>query len=220
MAPIADALRLARNSIFNVKRDPMTSTVPRVIILFNESPSYDTTNSSALLLQDISPIEVFTIGIGSTYNKSELKSLASQSDYYMHVDDFESLFQITNDLAQRVCSAQAEIEFEAKVNVTCVKGEMRYFKASTKNLTKLFIASYKTEFKGYARLYFSFTYKNPNSVYYDYETLKQTKFSSFSSIESLGIFELEKNPEEYVYMSMQCIDAENEIQFILRNENL
>ena len=38
MAPIADALRLARKSILNVRREP-TTVVPRVIILFNESPS-------------------------------------------------------------------------------------------------------------------------------------------------------------------------------------
>ena len=36
MAPIADALHLARESIFNVRREYV---VPRVVILFNESPS-------------------------------------------------------------------------------------------------------------------------------------------------------------------------------------
>jgi hypothetical protein len=40
MAPTAKALRLAQSSIFNVKRD--STSVPRVAILFNESPSYDT----------------------------------------------------------------------------------------------------------------------------------------------------------------------------------
>jgi hypothetical protein len=226
MAPIADALRLAQNSIFNVKRDAMTSTVPRVVILFNENPSNDT-NTSSLLLQanslklDTNPIEIFTIGIGSKYNKSELNSIASQSDYYVHVDDFESLFQVTNDLAQLVCSVQAEIEFDVKVNVTCLKGEMRYFKASTKKLTKTFVAYYTNEYKGYARFYFSFKYKNPNSVYNDAKILNQMKFSSLPSIESSsGIFYMEKNPEEYVYVSMQCVDMENEIQLILKNEDL
>jgi hypothetical protein len=37
MAPIANALSYAQNLIFNVKRD--STTVPKVAILFNESPS-------------------------------------------------------------------------------------------------------------------------------------------------------------------------------------
>ena len=37
MAPIAYALSYAQSLIFNVKRD--STTVPRVVILFNESPS-------------------------------------------------------------------------------------------------------------------------------------------------------------------------------------
>jgi hypothetical protein len=43
MAPIADALSLARSSIFDVRREA-TSAVPRVLILFNESPSTDGMN--------------------------------------------------------------------------------------------------------------------------------------------------------------------------------
>ena len=46
MAPIADALNLASITIFNVKRDEGV-VVPRVVILFNESPSSNGMNKFA-----------------------------------------------------------------------------------------------------------------------------------------------------------------------------
>ena len=177
-----------------------------------------------LLKSGLNPVEIFTIGIGSKYNRNVLKSIATSQSYnYMHVDDFESLFSITNDLAQRVCSVQAEIEFNVKVNVTCMEGEMRYFKASTKHLTKGFVAIYKNQNKGDAVLYHSFTYKNPNSFYSDAFKQQQEKnmFSTLSRIEFPSeFFYLEKNLEEYVYVSMQCAYKENEIQLLLKNEDL
>ena len=170
------------------------------------------------------PIEIFTIGIGSKYNRNELKSIASSpSDFnYIHVDDFESLFSITNDLAQRVCSVQAEIEFDVKVNVTCLENEMRYFKASTNRLTKDFIAIYKNQRKGDAILYHSFTYKNPDSFYNDAVVVNTNKNHSRNIEFPSKFLPVEKNPEELVYVSMQCVggNKENEIEILLRNEDL
>ena len=190
-----------------------------IYILFKSSLN----QAADLLKSGINPVEIFTIGIGSKYNKNELKNIATSQSYnYMHVDEFESLFSITNDLVQRVCSVQAEIEFNVKVNVTCMEGEMRYFKASTKHLTKDFVAIYKNQNKGDAILYHSFTYKNPNSFYSDaFEQQQEKMLSSSSRIEFPSeFFYLEKNPEEYVYVSMQCVYKENDIQLLLQNEDL
>ena len=100
---------------------------------------------------------------------------------------------------------------------------MRYFKASTKHLTKNFVAIYKSLNKGDAILYYSFTYKNPNSFYSDafMQQPEKNMFSTFSRIEFPSeFFYLEKNLEEYVYVSMQCAYKENEIQLLLKNEDL
>ena len=143
----------------------------------------------------------------------------------MHVDDFESLFSITNDLAQRVCSAQAEIQFDMKINVTCSQNEWRYFKASTKLLSKDFIAIDKHETKGDAILFYSFNNKNPNkdnTAAYLKQNEEQTRMnrrnSEFRS--EFHLFSLEKNTEEYVYVSMQCLKAENEIELLFTNVDL
>jgi hypothetical protein len=127
----------------------------------------------------------------------------------MHVDNFESLFSITNELAQRVCSVQAVIAFDVKINVTCTENEWRYFKASTKSLTKEIIAIYMDHAKGYADLFHSFTYTNPNRINGD----------AIFNRQQARYFLLEKNPEEYVYVSMQCLDTNNEIELLLRNED-
>jgi len=145
----------------------------------------------------------------------------------MHVDDYESLFQITNELSQRVCSVQAEMKFNVRINVTCDKDEMRYFKLSTKNLNKDFIEVYKFEIKGDAILYYSFTFKNPNNIYNDGRRgvdndlldLKRSVYTQREEKEEFPslFFYAEKNAEEYVYVSMRCVKSKNEIQILLKN---
>ena len=58
MAPIANALSYAQNLIFNVKRD--STTVPRVVILFNESPS-SSMNRYKILFLNVHPFEKFNL---------------------------------------------------------------------------------------------------------------------------------------------------------------
>ena len=215
--PIPNAFAEARRFIFNNKREN-SQVVPRIAVLLNESPSNNLAGSQAevnILKQQ--NIEVFTIGVGSKYDSNELRQIASTPENFVHIKDFGSIFDKVAEITQRVCTVQAKIEFNTKVNVYCDRGELRYFKASVRNMQYDFIGVYKDTLMGTVDLHHSFTTKNPTSDDHGLRMAENSKSTLVKDNSPSLLFEIENNSEQYVYLTVECMDSENEVTIWLEN---
>ena len=160
--------------------------------------------------------------MGSQYDASELRQVASQEDRFIHVDSFPAIYEKISEIAQRICSVQAKVAFDTSFKVSCGQGELRYFMASTKSLRYEFVGVYQETSKGLVQLYHSFVYKNPTSDNHDTRTIdpvrrREAKAASF--VWPSLFFTVEDNAESQLYLTVDCRGVENEVEILIKNED-
>ena len=188
-----------------------------ILILFAISLHSTLVEADLLKAQNI---VLFTVGIGTKYVVDQLKQIASSPSLYIHAaDSFEGMFDKLGEITRKVCTVQADIAFETTINVQCGKGELRYLKASVKSLSFDFVAVYKETIRGAVNLLHSFTTTNPTVDDHDsrghvFDTSRWSKLDAPSLF-----FAVEENAEEYVYLTVECVDTDNEVEILVRNED-
>ena len=216
--PFVETLRLTTKNMLIQSSDD-SSIKPKVAVLFNDNKSNEDLNLISQAANELKSknVQVYTIGIGNSYDIQQLKTIASDDNNFMSVKNHESIYESISDILENVCSSYALMSFEKEESINMGENDYRYFRINFPSLTYPFIEIELNELEGYTRVFYSFTNRNPTqensqSIY------KQSKrYNNSKSATKVLFFEAPSMNLKSLYITFVGIEKVNKADILVRN---
>jgi hypothetical protein len=217
--PFVETLRLTTKNMLNIQSSDDDYIKPKVAVLFNDNQSNEDLNLIRQAANELKSknVQVYTIGIGNSYDIQQLKTIASDENNFISVKNHESIYESISDILENVCTSYALMSFDKKESVNIGENDYRYFKINFPSLTYPFIEIELNELEGYTRVFYSFTNRNPTqensqSIY------KQSKrYNNSKSAIKVLFFEAPSMNLKSLYITVVGIEKVNKAEIIVRN---
>jgi hypothetical protein len=217
--PFVETLRLTTKNMLNIQSSDDDYIKPKVAVLFNDNQSNEDLNLIRQAANELKSknVQVYTIGIGNSYDIQQLKTIASDENNFISVKNHESIYESISDILENVCTSYALMSFDKKESVNIGENDYRYFKINFPSLTYPFIEIELNELEGYTRVFYSFTNRNPTqensqSIY------KQSKrYNNSKSAIKVLFFEAPSMNLKSLYITVVGTEKVNKAQIKVRN---
>ncbi len=217
--PFVETLRLTTKNMLNIQSSDDDYIKPKVAVLFNDNQSNEDLNLIRQAANELKSknVQVYTIGIGNSYDIQQLKTIASDDNNFMSVKNHESIYESISDILENVCTSYALMSFEKEESINMGENDYRYFRINFPSLTYPFIEIELNELEGYTRVFYSFTNRNPTqensqSIY------KQSKrYNNSKSATKVLFFEAPSMNLKSLYITVVGTEKVNKAQIKVRN---
>ncbi len=219
--PFVETLHLTTKNMFNniQSNEDDNYIKPKVAVLFNDNQSNEDLNLIRQAANELKSknVQVYTIGIGNSYDIQQLKTIASDDNNFMSVKNHESIYESISDILENVCTSYALMSFEKEESINMGENDYRYFRINFPSLTYPFIEIELNELEGYTRVFYSFTNRNPTqensqSIY------KQSKrYNNSKSATKVLFFEAPSMNLKSLYITFVGIEKVNKADILVRN---
>jgi len=217
--PFVETLRLTTKNMLNIQSSDDDYIKPKVAVLFNDNQSNEDLNLIRQAANELKSknVQVYTIGIGNSYDIQQLKTIASDENNFISVKNHESIYESISDILENVCTSYALMSFDKKESVNIGENDYRYFKINFPSLTYPFIEIELNELEGYTRVFYSFTNRNPTqensqSIY------KQSKrYNNSKSAIKVLLFEAPSMNLKSLYITVVGTEKVNKADILVRN---
>ena len=219
--PFVETLRLTTKNMLNIQSNDDSSIKPKVAVLFNDNKSNEDLNLIRQAANELKSknVQVYTIGIGNSYDIQQLKTIASDENNFLSVKSHESIYESISDILENVCTSYALMSFEKQESISMGENDYRYFRINFSSLTFPFIEIELNELEGFTKVFYSFTNRNPTQENSQsiYKKSKRYNNNSKSSATKVLFFEAPSMNLKSLYITVVGIEKVNKAEIIVRN---